>query len=1558
MPKSTSLLKASAAVACFLSALLDPSPGAGSAFGQVPPPSVDWSAIDWDDDRNASGTYYQLNTNTGTWEVDPVQDPGGDQDRSESGEEWWFGHTNVKVNGEIVGYATAGYGSWANCYYTVLGCFQYNTPPTFGPTATYEPSDLERPGQTKGTTRAVVAYYNLQGELQWYTFLLPGLAYNVIQDMNGDLVVVGQEYTNVAPDDMGPVSVLYNGDPGQVLSSEPCSTVTHPDPVFAFHGFIAKLNLTGAVIWNHLYGAQDNMAASWNYGSLFEDIVEVPVGGQPTYLAVGRAEGEAVSSPPTDGEYPFMVQAAADGSTLDKRWYTASATEWANTNVPVVDPPASVTGWFSAVAKHPVTNQVFVAGWYRRDQPFSNHCFALAMDPADTFTPIWSHYSGDDDDDIVGPDLHHANLQNYSTGIDVIEDANGGYHVVWPTLANYPNLLNNKIFAGKSVAELLIHGFELNGTLEWSTTLGEVRAYDLQADVTQTSDGKFAVVSTKWATGYSENGTKFGWNELPSNAQQCLTDFFSATPPGELAVDWDCPSPGACNGFDIDPERFFAYWNTDAFVAKLDPVDGGMDWCTQWDADPTGEFECTPGDLRNQECMYKITEAPDGGLVMSGNTSHNFDDYYLTKLHSDCMGRQVALINYGNMPGVYNANDHSYTVATTDLWDQDLNIHGIVRIPDGATLTISNAATIRFADSRKLNYPTRVHVEVGGKLIVQDGALLTSMDQCPGSMWDGIVNQGSKSSQDLGGWAEQGFVEVENATIQNARTAIACSQQFVDGPTIPAFELQFAGGGVVRATDATFRNNVRDVVMGPYENFAPGNFTNIRPNRSRFRRCRFETTASLADNKRYPIDHAYLLGVRGVNFLGNTMINNGPFPAFVNGGLYTADRYAGTGITAINSTILVQGHCDVIVQQGTPCPPANFQRGRFEGLAQAMYVSSFDPSRTFLVDQSDFHLCYSGIRMEGVQDAAITRSTFLVGQPQQGDWENTPYGVYSDQCTGYEIEENSFVAVNSANMAMVGLVIKDSGPYSNRFYNNSFDGFDLDNGTGSIIEGKNADANSNYTIGLEVRCNDYGQQVKNSFDVALTGPDVSVKNQQGEPITNIFDPEQLKLPAGNRFSVDHNGTFHPEEDWFVETNSNAVEYFHHSPNGLDRLLPSWSNSAEVTLTDANGQWPGKALACPSNRSYGSSHQAMRMASQNADNEKQDAESAYDAAKDNGDTYTLLAYVSDASKGSTQVRNALQSVAPKVSEEVWTAAFTRNPALSPLHMTQALLSNSPLQGEVLKLMSNSGISAYYKQLVWNAQDGTANILTLLESAIAYYASEKAQALTDLGRLTWLDEDHLSTSLAELKTWHEGLPAENSATAIAGVLAAEGDELALFNFAEAEELTGTSPELYGVLKRYANRMEDAEWSVPTAADETWLQSTATQRNVIGSAHAQAWLLALGHQEVPEIILLPSMDRRPSSVIHAVEAGTAMGAVSVLAYPNPASEGTVFDIRVPSTAEQVQLRIVDVTGRVVHDQVIGNSERLLELDTSRWPTGLYLTELWLGEEQVATLKLAVQH
>jgi len=101
-----------------------------------------------------------------------------------------------------------------------------------------------------------------------------------------------------------------------------------------------------------------------------------------------------------------------------------------------------------------------------------------------------------------------------------------------------------------------------------------VKAFDLWATMTPTSDGGVAFVSTK-QTGTPLTGLEFS--------------------------------------------------NTDAYVAKLTRT-LSVSWDFTYEAD-TERTHSKDGD-KSQECLYGIAVSPNGGYVISGNNSSNYDDDY------------------------------------------------------------------------------------------------------------------------------------------------------------------------------------------------------------------------------------------------------------------------------------------------------------------------------------------------------------------------------------------------------------------------------------------------------------------------------------------------------------------------------------------------------------------------------------------------------------------------------------------------------------------------------------------------------------------------------------------------------------------------------------------------------------------------------------------------------------------------------------------------------------------------------------------------------------------
>lgn len=1416
--------------------------------------------------------------------------------RENGGEDWWYDICPLKdPGGNLIGYAAAGYNTMPNWgFEDQLGCGSEVDP--------YEHNELETNLNRKGFLRCWVARYDLSGNMMWCKSSLAGTFYGITQASDGSILAVGEASHNRMGEDLVVGHPYLGYNPGLNTVPVDLSTVNcaqaglgdmKPRPV------VMKYDLNGNLDWMNLYGYfQDHGSNSWSATGRLMGITPINLtSGTGYYLVM-----EHYDIPDAPNPTVLCMRINEDGTVIDRQAILSSDPER----------PSDATGLYPyniSALTYEGDEHLVISGAYARSGGLPRAFLWHVPDASDApYTTNTNMRLTTESPSVANS--HHEDKVQISTDATLI-DQNGELWAVWPVLSDY---LYDTPYNPKAAAILRVHGLPITDLGPgWTTDLGEVRAYDLRAGITRTSDGALAVVSSRWAPGYNAS-QPFCFDDVSPTTASCLTTNYTD-------VAWAPTNPGDGGA------EFFNYWNTDPVVFKLEASNGSIIWETQFDAEPGAESGCYPEDMRKNECMYQIVEAEDGGLVICGNTSHNFDDAYLVKLGPDCQVK----VNYEPLTLV----DGAYTLTSNETWSTDRKILGTIIVPDGKILTINNNATIRFADSEQLTIATRLVVEPGGVLNVIN-ATLTSLDQCPNSMWDGIVVQGDANATQGSGTVglDQGYVYLNNSTVENARTAVVVANAFQMGP-LSNIANELRSGGIVRTQGATFRNNVYDVSFSPYENHINSVVAN---NRSNFTLTEFITEGQLADPGSLPIAHATLSLVRGIIFSGCTFSND------LSGQLFLEYGERGWGIHSISSSFRVQAHCTEPPVFGVSCSEVNLVRSRFEGLHRGIRATTMDLSRTFSVSKAVFTNVHFGIRMDGIQDAAITESSFAI--PKAWSWDNitTMYGIYSEQCTGYRIESNSFASMDGdPEPRRAGIAIRNSGDNYNTFYNNSFDGLKL----GSVIQGDNA--NEKFTVGLEVKCNDFGLTTKNKFDVALTSYDATVQRTQGGP-ADPLEAETWANPAGNRFSA-HNETDHPESDWYVDA-SNFVEYFYHTPTSGNKTKPEYSNPFEINLVDALAFWPGKSVACPT--AFTRPKTQLREASGLAHEGWEGATADYDATKDDGDTYTLLGYVSDPGNSSSQVRNALQSVAPKVGTEVWQAAFERSPVLQPWHITQALLSNSPLQGEVLKMVDTYGLPTYYADLVYNGQSGDASLLAKLQAEVAKYAAAKAEALTDLGHQSWLDSLDLGGSLDSLKRWHMSLPSDNSGITIAGVLSAQREHAALELLAQTEEMNSTAPELYAVVKRFATAEQQGGWN-SNVADIAYLEGLAAQREPIGSALAYGWLEALGHKVPDEIILHP--DEGPKRSRQHREPIEWPSAAQLEIFPNPSNGPAFVAFETPVVASNASLRVVDLSGRELFETRVGTGPGIHNLVTDDWSNGVYMVELRVDGAAYASTKLIVQ-
>lgn len=1485
----------------------------------------EWRVIDHPEDRPGYGEWFQLNQpddpeTPATYTPQPY--PNGTQTQDESAEDWNYAHVNVydPVTHKHIGYAVAGYSHMRNWgAVDPFDCHTFN-----GPGPVPEANLLETREERRSAPFATVGLYDLNGNKQWLKLVMPGTFYSLIQDAEGNLVAIGEASVNYTRLPRAVSDVMHYNPTGindVDISQVPCGSVDFPSNSFTIKMALAKLDLTGNVTWVNTYGLQDPLPTAWPVFSRGQDLVDLVINGQNGYMAVGYGRSAAGAN----DNVGYALRIRSDGVLVDMRTYAPNDADLNNQNVGFANEPGTTIRFYAVdrVDDNGV-QRVAISGVHQ--DPAKAFLLHLRPDQGSVFGVDWYAYTRDQ-----WLELFHVSTKEQMTSGVTFAHEDNGVSIVWPVLANY----NGATYAGPKSATLIIHKYNVDGDPLWAPPQildapgDEARAYDLQAEVCQTKDGNIAFITSAW-----DFPQPFWLPSVTPVQQQCLTDRFSYdTDPWQPGTQ---PFPWNTNIIE------WGYWNTDAFVGKVKLSDGGLLWKKKFDATPEEGPVCTPGDLKQQECMYKITEADAGGLVVSGNTSHNRDDCYLVKLSADCH----ALADYSafDVLPLASTGQDEHTLIFDQTWYADMNVHGRVRIPAGRTLTISGA-TIRFADSQLLEHPTGIIIEPGGTLRLEGGATLSGLPSCNEEprMWDGVIVQGDPTeSQEGNGHPHQGLLDMRSATIEHARTGALVAQEIPAAWSLSGLQA-VASGGIVRIYDGRFLNCKRDVVLSPYENHVPGQPQDILANKCRFNLTSFAVDAVLNDGTA-PLEHVWLNGVRNIPFQGCSFrglpLNDPDMPV-------SSD--IGTGIRAINSSFMVNDHCSFNGNYGDPCPPENITQSTFDQLRRGIIATNLDPSKTCAVDHAIFTRCPASIRLDAMDNAGLTRNAIDVTDLLNPFVFGTPFGIYMDECTGYEVEDNVLTAQSTTARARAGIVIKNSGPFSNRVYNNQLDGFGYKNSTALLIQGTNADPGDNYLTGLEVKCNDFGQTgAKNAYDVALTAINPTLRANQGSVFSNLTD---YTAPAGNRFSL----LGATESDWHVQNTSNFVVYYHHD-GFSEPWIPQDYDLAFLDPEGAQGDWPpNRSQACPSNqRSRERERSAMMAGSEEKSEGLVDSRSAYDATLDNGDTYSLLGYVGDPTKTSTQVRNALQSVAPNVSVEVWQAAFDRSPTMNAWNLTQALLSNSPLQPEVIKLCYESELSDFYYNLVASAQSGI-NPLDILESDISTYATGKAEDLTDLGRWSWLDSTNVDSVITLLKIWHDQLPADNGDAVLAGYYAAKGDNVALYDLAAALEQASKTPGVYGVLKHYANAQQTDGWTRPDVATSTYLTGLAQDRWVLGSARAGTWLNALGEEPLEEVVILP-LDERAIEVRKRVRNTSSQEAVILEAYPNP-TDGLAYVVcNVPEGVDNALVVVHDLSGRVLQQQKVGVGTALVELNLFGEPSGVYATELRIGGVRVGTVKVTV--
>ena len=241
--------------------------------------------------------------------------------------------------------------------------------------------------------------------------------------------------------------------------------------------------------------------------------------------------------------------------------------------------------------------------------------------------------------------------------------------------------------------------------------------------------------------------------------------------------------------------------------------------------------------------------------------------------------------------------------------------------------------------------------------------------------------------------------------------------------------------------------------------------------------------------------------------------------------------------------------------------PLNGRDPHFTSLESGCFAANPQNAKPVFVEDAFFTGCGHGLGIVASGNARVTNCEFkepdldMVGQGLGAP----VYGSYLEGTTTILFEHNAFWAAITGQEPpygnpLVGSTFKDIGANVNTFFNNTYSGFSGTYGAqysaGVTIQGTNDGPNTG--DGLHFRCNDLSWVLDDDFDIAFTGPNVSVGETQGSG-------SNATTLAGNTFRMV--GEECPGDVHMVVEDGNIqafldFDYWHHASTPGVQVIPT------------------------------------------------------------------------------------------------------------------------------------------------------------------------------------------------------------------------------------------------------------------------------------------------------------------------------------------------------------------------------------------------------------------
>lgn len=852
--------------------------------------------------------------------------------------------------------------------------------------------------------------------------------------------------------------------------------------------------------------------------------------------------------------------------------------------------------------------------------------------------------------------------------------------------------------------------------------------------------------------------------------------------------------------------------------------------------------------------------------------------------------------NYPGMLGGGRINIHSALLAmqatsfniditNTQVWDNYYYNRGDITIKNGGKLTIKG--TVSNAET------ARIIVEPGGELIVDGGILTSSL--CT-DFWSGVQVRGNSNLSQV--TQNQGAIRLMNdAVIEYANIGIQAYGVDNNGNLISN-----SGGGIVLITDAMFSNNkiaikINDYVYNNIFGVPQANESVILSSNIVVDEDYFELTST--DPK-----GVVLSSVKTVSINGNNFINN-------------ASSISGIATDIFNSDVSIQKY---IV-------PNTFNGWEYGVKALGMRSSTY-----VYLNENVFTNNGTCVLLNGISNSTSIFNEFNL--------EPTQTGLYLDNCTSFEVEENTFYGDWNPNKPdnTVGLVVNNSTSNINEIYKNYFDKVHYS----VLAQNSNRGANGD---GLTFKCNTF---TENGFDIAVTAdPGTTYPGIAAIQGSNANAPD---APAGNIFSyTGPTGTY-------TDINNEEMNFTYYYHNNLSyNLMPTYYTISTVSATpnlEPLAIWDSEN-SCPSNQSSGGDPGDIKGAMATAGESAEETNATLLLLTDGGDTPALQTEVESSTPPETmEVYSELISTSPYISNAVVESTIEKEEVIPNTMLRDVMVAN-PQSAKSEELMTAidgriTPMPDYMKAQILQGKT-IVGAKEQLESSLYYFKNQRQKAYKRCLALYLNDTINPNNSFDSLLVLLESENRIPTQYHLASIYLEKGEINQVtsilnsipgtFTLNDEQQLMHTQMlNLFGLLIDI--HLGNSDLNYLTTLELSLLENL--EFNGIGEAKVFARNIRkhIGLSSYSEPYIFPDYNKSSASEYEEQKILQSMTEFKYLnIFPNPAKDYLNIEYQIDNKFNKAFIQITNLSGKILYSQQIHQMMDSKIIDTRGFISGNYL-------------------